>query len=160
MAKGTACSSQKAVQQMVLIGHRPCLGCVLHQGAFLDSEKTFDVLNGMKTLEQRMMTKVINTQVFTAFLNAHDQIRVNCHALPEHSNAGLRKAAYTRLAVYFITVDMAPANLPRDVFVRFFDALEPAFSHQVSIGQNNTIILCPALTSTLSSAQTSRRKQG
>ena len=45
------------------------------------------------------------------------------------------------------TVDMETADLARDTFVRFFDALEPAFGHQVSIGQTNTIILCPALTS-------------
>jgi hypothetical protein len=45
------------------------------------------------------------------------------------------------------TMDMQRADIDRDTFVRFFDALEPAFSHQVSIGQSNTIILCPALTS-------------
>ena len=131
------------------------------KGAFLDSEKAFDVLNGMKTLEQRMMTKVINTQVFTAFLNAHDQIRVNCHALPEHSNAGLREKQHTHgWPCTLFTVDMAPANLPRDVFVRFFDALEPAFSHQVSIGQNNTIILCPALTSHSELSSDEQKKAG
>ena len=45
------------------------------------------------------------------------------------------------------TVDMQGTDISRDTFVRFFDALEPAFSHQVSIGQHNTIVLCPALTS-------------
>ena len=44
-------------------------------------------------------------------------------------------------------MDMQGADIDRDTFVRFFDGLEPAFSHQVSIGQSNTIILCPALTS-------------
>lgn len=118
------------------------------KGAFLDSEKAFDVLNGMKTLSQRMMNKVINTQVFTAFLASNPKVRVNCHALPQHSNAALREKQHTHgWPCNLFTVDMAPANLSRDVFTRFFDALEPAFSHQVSIGQNNTIILCPALTS-------------
>lgn len=118
------------------------------KGAFLDSEKAFDVLNGMKTLEQRMLTKVINTKVFTAFLQSHPQIRVNCHGLPTHPNAGLREKQHKNgWPCTLFTVDMAPANLSRDIFTRFFDALEPAFSHQVSIGQNNTIILCPALTS-------------
>ena len=131
------------------------------KGAFLDSEKAFDVLNGMKTLEQRMMTKVINTQVFTSFLNAHNQIRVNCHALPEHENAGLREKQHTHgWPCTLFTVDMAPANLPRDVFVRFFDALEPAFSHQVSIGQNNTIVLCPALTSHSELSSDEQKKAG
>ena len=96
--------TKRQFRQMVLIGHRPLFWDVYYiKGAFLDSEKAFDVLNGMKTLEQRMMTKVINTQVFTAFLNAHDQIRVNCHALPEHSNAGLREKQHTHgWPVYFI----------------------------------------------------------
>jgi len=131
------------------------------KGAFLDSEKAFDVLNGMKTLEQRMMTKVINTQVFTSFLNAHPHIRVNCHALPEHSNADLRKKQHKNgWPCTLFTIDMAPAQLERDVFVRFFDALEPAFSHQVSIGQNNTIVLCPALTSHSELSADEQKKAG
>ncbi|MCS5558036.1 MAG: PLP-dependent transferase, partial [Oceanospirillaceae bacterium] len=65
------------------------------KGAFLDSEKAFDVLNGMKTLEQRMMSKVINTKVFTAFLDAHPQLRVNSHAVVTHENAGLCEKQHT-----------------------------------------------------------------
>ncbi|MCC2617447.1 PLP-dependent transferase [Aestuariibacter halophilus] len=118
------------------------------KGAFLDSEKAFDVLNGMKTLEMRMLNKVINTTVFSQFLAAHPDFNVNCHALPQHPNAGLRESQMRHgWPCALFTVDMQGANLSRDTFVRFFDALEPAFSHQVSIGQNNTIILCPALTS-------------
>jgi len=131
------------------------------KGAFLDSEKAFDVLNGMKTLEQRMLSKVINTQVLTAFLHAHPQIRVNSHALPTHPNAGLREKQHAHgWPCTLFTVDMAEANLPRDVFTRFFDALEPAFSHQVSIGQNNTIVLCPALTSHSELSSEEQRKAG
>ncbi|ALS97344.1 trans-sulfuration enzyme family protein [Lacimicrobium alkaliphilum] len=118
------------------------------KGAFLDSEKAFDVLNGMKTLEQRVMNKVINTQVLTRVLAAHPDFNVNSHALPEHTNAGLREKQHRHgWPCALFTVDMENAALDRDTFVRFFDALEPGFSHQVSIGQNNTIILCPALTS-------------
>lgn len=118
------------------------------KGAFLDSEKAFDVLNGMKTLEQRMMNKVINTTVFSQFLASHPDFNVNCHALPQHANAGIREQQMRHgWPCALFTVDMQGADLERDTFVRFFDALEPAFSHQVSIGQNNTIILCPALTS-------------
>ncbi|NDV90296.1 Cys/Met metabolism pyridoxal-phosphate-dependent enzyme [Alteromonas sp. 345S023] len=131
------------------------------KGAFLDSEKAFDVLNGMKTLEQRMLTKVINTKVFTAFLNVHPKIRVNCHGLPTHANAGLREKQHKNgWPCTLFTVDMAPANLPKDVFTRFFDALEPAFSHQVSIGQSNTIILCPALTSHSELSSDEQKKAG
>jgi hypothetical protein len=45
------------------------------------------------------------------------------------------------------TVDMEGANLDRSTFTKFFDSLEPGFSLMVSIGQCNTMILCPALTS-------------
>ncbi|MCV2883714.1 PLP-dependent transferase [Aestuariibacter sp. AA17] len=117
------------------------------KGAYLDSEKAFDVLSGMKTLEQRMMNKVINTTVFSRFLASHPDFNVNCHALPEHKNAHLRESQMRHgWPCSLFTVDMEGASLERDTFLRFFDALEPAFSHQVSIGQSNTIILCPALT--------------
>lgn len=118
------------------------------KGAFLDSEKAFDVLNGMKTLEMRIMQKVINTAVFSQFLHAHADFNVNCHAIEGHPNAKLRASQLRHgWSCPLFTVDMQGADIQRDTFVRFFDALEPAFSHQVSIGQNNTIILCPALTS-------------
>jgi O-acetylhomoserine (thiol)-lyase len=118
------------------------------KGAFLDSEKAFDVLNGMKTLEMRIMQKVINTTVFSQFLHAHSDFNVNCHAIDGHANSSLRKSQLRHgWSCPLFTVDMQGADIQRDTFVRFFDALEPAFSHQVSIGQNNTIILCPALTS-------------
>ena len=131
------------------------------KGAFLDSEKAFDVLNGMKTLEQRMMSKVINTRVFTEFLNSHPKIRVNSHALPDHINAGLKEKQHQHgWPCALFTVDMAPAGLEREIFTRFFDALEPAFSHQVSIGQTNTIILCPALTSHSELSAEEQRKAG
>lgn len=118
------------------------------KGAFLDSEKAFDVLNGMKTLEMRIMNKVINTTVFSQFLASHSGLNVNCHAIEGHPNAELRQTQMRHgWPCALFTVDMQGTNIDRDTFVRFFDALEPAFSHQVSIGQNNTIILCPALTS-------------
>lgn len=131
------------------------------KGAFLDSEKAFDVLNGMKTLEQRMMSKVINTRIFTEFLAAHPKIRVNSHALPDHTNAGLKEKQHQHgWPCALFTVDMAPAGLEREIFTRFFDALEPAFSHQVSIGQTNTIILCPALTSHSELSKEEQKKAG
>lgn len=118
------------------------------KGAFLDSEKAFDVLTGMKTLPQRIMSKVINTLVFTRFLDSHPAFNVNCNALDSHNNASIRKTTMKHgWPCSLFTVDMETADLARDTFVRFFDALEPAFGHQVSIGQTNTIILCPALTS-------------
>lgn len=118
------------------------------KGAFLDSEKAFDVLNGIKTLELRLMNKVINTKVFTAFLDAHPAIHVNSHAIDTHPNAKVKNKQHNhQWPCTLFTIDLARAELPKEVFTRFFDALEPAFSHQVSIGQTNTIVLSPALTS-------------
>lgn len=118
------------------------------KGAFLDSEKAFDVLNGMKTLEMRMLQKVINTSVFSQFMASHPDINVNCHAIEGHPNSKLRASQMRNgWSCPLFTMDMQGGDIDRDTFVRFFDGLEPAFSHQVSIGQSNTIILCPALTS-------------
>lgn len=118
------------------------------KGAFLDSEKAFEVLNGMKTMQQRMLAKCINTQVFTRFLASNPWVRVNSHALQENENYALAQTQLNNgLPSALFTIDMEKANLPREAFVRFFDSLEPAFSHMVSIGQNNTMLLCPALTS-------------
>ena len=118
------------------------------KGAFLDSEKAFDVLTGMKTLEMRMLQKVINTSVFSHFMASHPDLNVNCHAIEGHANSQLRANQMRNgWSCPLFTMDMQRAEIDRDTFVRFFDALEPAFSHQVSIGQSNTIILCPALTS-------------
>ncbi|PRO71538.1 Cys/Met metabolism pyridoxal-phosphate-dependent enzyme [Alteromonas alba] len=118
------------------------------KGAFLDSEKAFDVLTGMKTLTQRMLTKVINTQVFTHFLDSHPHIKVNSHALSHHENAGLREQQHSHgWPCALFTAELDLPELDRVQFARFFDSLEPAFGHQISIGQTNTLILCPALTS-------------
>ncbi|MFT4937950.1 MAG: O-acetylhomoserine (thiol)-lyase [Paraglaciecola sp.] len=131
------------------------------KGAFLDSEKAFDVLNGMKTLEMRVMTKVINTTVFSQFLHSHPDFNVNCHAVEGHPNSAIREKQMRHgWPCALFTVDMQGSNIERDTFVRFFDALEPAFSHQVSIGQNNTIILCPALTSHSELDETTQHKGG
>ncbi|UAA40849.1 PLP-dependent transferase [Paraneptunicella aestuarii] len=131
------------------------------KGAFLDSEKAFDVLTGMKTLEQRILSKSINTQVLSEFLFSHPAMNVHCHSINSHPNANIRKKLMRHgWPCALFTVDMEKAGLERDTFVRFFDALEPAFSHQVSIGQNNTIILCPALTSHSEMGQAEQRDAG
>lgn len=118
------------------------------KGAFLDADKALDVSNGLKTLENRMLTKCINTLVFTRFLNSHNEISVNSHALDGHPNHELREQLlYLGLPSPLFSIDLEQAKIPREAFVRFFDALEPAFGHMVSLGQSNTLILCPALTS-------------
>lgn len=115
------------------------------KGAFLNADAAFEVIQGMRTLTGRMLNKCINTEVLARFFAAHPAISVRCHALPEDPNAPLReKLNFLGLPVPLFTLDIA--GLPRDTFVRFFDALEPGFSHMISLGQSNTIVSCPALT--------------
>ncbi|MBC7834193.1 MAG: O-acetylhomoserine aminocarboxypropyltransferase/cysteine synthase [Phycisphaerales bacterium] len=165
------------------------------KGSFLDSEKAFDVLTGMHTLEFRMLQKSINTLTMAEFLGGHPDINVKCNAAPGNENATLReKCLYLGLPAPLFTFDFegkragakgagSPAKtsangtaakggkgkkgssdhaggghdggvgggasglFPREIFERFFDMLDPAFGHQVSLGQTNTVVLCPALTS-------------
>lgn len=118
------------------------------KGAFLDSDKAYEVLIGMKTLEQRMLAKTINTLVFANFLNSHEDINVNSHAVEGNENYALREKCLTSgMPSSLFTIDMENAEIDRDTFACFFDGLEPGFSLMVSIGQCNTMVLCPALTS-------------
>lgn len=118
------------------------------KGAFLDADKAWEVHNGMRTLEMRMLKKCINTLCLSHFFASHPQIRVNSHALIEHGNSGLcRRLLRYGLPTPLFSVDMEAAKLPAEAFKRFFDALEPAFGQMVSLGQTNTMVLCPAFTS-------------
>jgi len=118
------------------------------KGAFLDSDKAFEVLSGMKTLEMRMLKKCINTAILARWLAAHPQIRVHGPANPADPNAELcARLSYLGLASPLFTIDFEGAQLDRFTFQRFFDSLSPMFGHMVSLGQSNTVVLCPALTS-------------
>ncbi len=118
------------------------------KGAFLDADKAAEVLSGLKTLEPRLLQKCINAQVFTTFLNTSKYVNVNANALSDHPNHDLlKKQHYLGLASPLFTIDFERAKITSSAFKAFFDGLEPTFSHQVSIGQNNTLVLCPALTS-------------
>ncbi len=118
------------------------------KGAFLDSEKAFEVINGSRTLELRMIRKAINTTVLARFFASHPLLNVNCNVLENDENSAIRKKQmYLGLPAPLFTIDMERVSIDRDTFVRFFDCLEPTFSHMVSLGQPNTMILCPALTS-------------
>lgn len=118
------------------------------KGAFLDSDKAFEVMNGMRTYELRMLQKCINTIVLAQTLDQHPAINVNCPILENSENhALLEKNMYLGLPAPLFTIDMEGSEIPRESFKRFFDALEPAIGLQVSLGQTNTVALCPALTS-------------
>src|SRR5204863_1435218 len=118
------------------------------KGAFLDADKAFEVINGSRTLELRMLRKCTNTTVLAHFLASHPRLGVKCNALDHDENAPLRRRLlHLELPAPLFTIDFEAAGLDRATFTRFFDCLEPAFGHQVSLGQSNTVVLCPALTS-------------
>jgi O-acetylhomoserine/O-acetylserine sulfhydrylase-like pyridoxal-dependent enzyme len=95
-----------------------------------------------------MMQKCINTMILSRFLDSHPDIQVNCNFVEGDPNGALRE----RLLKFgmpgpLFTIDMEKAGVTREAFVSFFDCLSPVFHHEVSLGQSNTLILCPALTS-------------
>lgn len=118
------------------------------KGAFLDSDKAFEVISGIKSLALRMLQKCINTVVLARFLDSHPAIEVCSHALKNNRNYALREETLKfGLPSPLFTINLEQADVPHDAFVRFFDCLSPAFQHQVSLGQSNTLVLCPAFTS-------------
>jgi O-acetylhomoserine/O-acetylserine sulfhydrylase-like pyridoxal-dependent enzyme len=115
------------------------------KGAFLNADAAYEVMQGMRTLGVRMLTKCINTQILARFFDAHPQINVQCNVLTHDENSPLReKLLRFGLAAPLFTIDIQ--GVPREAFQRFFDSLEPTFSHMISLGQTNTIVSCPALT--------------
>ena len=121
------------------------------KGAFLDADKAFEVLNGMRTMELRVLRKCISTQCFTHVLAAHPMIEVKSNALNSNENHQLMKENnYLELAAPLFTINfdkIYSKSLGVQTFKKFFDSLEPVFGLQVSLGQMNTVVLCPALTS-------------
>lgn len=121
------------------------------KGAFLDADKAFEVLNGMKTFELRVTQKAVNTLTLANIFNRHPDINVSCPGLTDNPNHELlQKRMRLGLPASLFTIDMEGANgrppIAPDVFKQFFDMLEPAIGMQVSLGQTNTVALCPAMT--------------
>lgn len=118
------------------------------KGAFLNADAAFEVMQGMRTLEVRMLAKCINTLVLARFLAAHPAIRVHCNALSADDNHGLaRSQLFLGLPAPLFTIDFeGKGGIPRQAFQRFFDNLSPTFGHMISLGQSNTIVACPGLT--------------
>lgn len=127
------------------------------KGAFLDADKAYEVLSGMHTLELRMLRKAVNTLTLAEYLSGHPDINVNCCASPGNANSPMReRCLYLGLPAPLFTFDFegkrsagkgAKGGIDRAAFRRFFDCLDPIFGHQVSLGQPNTVVLCPAITS-------------
>lgn len=115
------------------------------KGAFLNADAAFEVMQGMRTLESRMLTKCVNTRILTRFLHAHPAIKVSPSALDDDPRSALRRRLlYLGLPAPLFTIDLP--GIPRRAFQRFFDSLAPTFDHMISLGQSNTIVSCPALT--------------
>lgn len=115
------------------------------KGAFLQADAAYEVIQGMRTLTLRMLTKCINTRILAHFFEAHPRIQVHCHALESNENSPLRrKLSRFELPAPLFTIELK--EVPKVAFQRFFDCLAPTFAHMISLGQSNTIISCPALT--------------
>jgi len=115
------------------------------KGAFLNADAAFEVMQGMKTLTVRMLRKCINTQILAEYLDSHPDIQVNCNAVNSDANYEYReKYLYLGLPAPLFTFDMG--KIERDAFQKFFDSLSPTFGHMISLGQSNTIVSCPSLT--------------
>ena len=115
------------------------------KGAFLNADAAFEVLQGMKTLTVRMMRKCINTVILSRFLDAHPNIKVTCSAVEGNSNSEFRERyMYLGLPAPLFTISIN--GVSKESFQRFFDALSPTFAHMISLGQTNTIVSCPSLT--------------
>jgi len=117
------------------------------KGAFLDADKAFEVLTGMKTLEVRMLRKCTNTLILARWLASHPSVRVHGPANRADSNHALAaRLSYLGLPPPLFTIDFESAGISRLTLQRFYDSLTPMFGHMVSLGQSNTLALCPALT--------------
>ena len=115
------------------------------KGAFLNADGAFEVMQGMRTLNMRMMTKCVNTLILAKFLEAHPDITVHCSAVGNNDNSEFRERyMYLGLPAPLFTIDMG--DVDQTAFKQFFDALSPTFGHMISLGQSNTIVSCPALT--------------
>ena len=134
------------------------------KGAFLDADKAFEVINGMRTVELRIINKAINTLVLARALDRHPSINVHCGAVPGNENYELTsRQMFLGLPPPLFTIDMESADgsgVGREAFQRFFDCLEPAFGLQVSLGQSNSVVLCPALTSHSELSEAALRQAG
>jgi O-acetylhomoserine (thiol)-lyase len=115
------------------------------KGAFLHPDSAFAVMEGLKTMELRVLAKCINTRILARFLSSHPKITVRCSELETDPSHDMMKRMHKyELPAPLFTVDFG--KIPRGAFQRFFDNLSPTWGHMISLGQSNTIISCPALT--------------
>ena len=95
-----------------------------------------------------MLKKCANTIALARFLDSHPAIHVCSNVVEGNANFAVRERVLKfGLPAPLFTVDMEGAGFSREAFIRFFDCLDPAFHHGVTLGQSNTVVLCPAYTS-------------
>jgi cystathionine beta-lyase/cystathionine gamma-synthase len=76
------------------------------KGAFLNADASFEVLQGIRTLDVRMLQKCINTLILARFLSSHPDIRVRCCGLESDPNHKLcQKLMYLALPAPLFTID-------------------------------------------------------
>ncbi len=115
------------------------------KGAFLSADAAFEVMQGMRTMEVRMLKKCTNTVIMTELINSHPDIDVSCPSLKTNPNhEKINQQLFLGLPAPLFTITLP--SLSSEVFTRFFDMLDPTFAHMISLGQTNTIISCPGLT--------------
>ncbi len=129
------------------------------KGGFLHADTAYEVLQGIRTLDVRMLTKCINTIILARFLASHPDVTVHCNGLADDPNAELcRKLLFLGLPAPLFTIDMPSLRLA--TFQRFFDSLDPTFAHMISLGQSNTIVSCPGLTTHSELDEAAKREAG
>ena len=118
------------------------------KGAFLNADAAFEVLQGIRTLESADAGQV----------HQHDHSwRASSTRIPRSTSIATfwrptrTRSCATRkcssgLPAPLFTIDFEQAGISRAAFQRFFDNLSPTFGHMISLGQSNTIVSCPALT--------------
>ena len=91
------------------------------KGAFLNADAAFEVIQGIRTLEERMLTKCINTQILAEFLASHPMIAVHCNDVAGDPNFAVRESqAFLGLPAPLFTIDMEAANITaRDISTLF-----------------------------------------
>ena len=77
------------------------------KGAFLNADAAFEVLQGIRTLDVRMLAKCINTIILARFLWSHPDIRVHCAALESDPNHALcKQQLFLGLPAPLFTIDL------------------------------------------------------
>ena len=108
------------------------------KGAFLSADAAFEVMQGMRTMEVRMLKKCISTVILSEFMNSHPDIQVSCSSLAGSPN----KHKSSEQLFLGLPAPLFTANLPTlpvSVFQRFFDMLDPTFSHMISLGKQTLL---------------------